>query len=306
MQETDLINTSPTSSSSTTSNNEGTYRLRALLGGIAGLCMDSFLYPIDTVRTRMKANTQETVALFAQMKSMYKQEGIFSFVRGYSCVLTGSFFGNCLYFYMYEKLKHTFTNKEIFSKDAAPFVAAFLTGFTTSLTSVPFMVVKNRMQLEPGQYDYKHFFDGAKKIIKNEGFTKLYLGGSIFFFQAAVEISLTFGFYELFYRTLKPLFPTNRDFNIPLSMVSSVASAATTGMLTCPLDVIVTRLQIQDTKIHGTQSVPSMIKVIYKNEGLPGFMKGVTGTIWLYSLGSLVLFPTYEFLKGTFGVDLSK
>jgi len=280
--------------------------LQASLGGLAGLVMEGFLHPIDTVRTRIKANVQETVPLISQTKTMYRTEGPKSYFKGFSCTFIGAFSANTFYFYIYEKLKHVFNRKKVFAEDFRPFAAAFVGGIFCNFVSLPFDVVRTRMQLKPGSYDYKHFFDGASKVLKNEGFCKLYLGGPAFFALNALEISLTFGFYELFYKTFEPFFPTTMDVNLPLSIVCSVTSAGLAGFIVNPLDVLVTRIQSVDTKIQGSCGVVKMAKKIYKNEGFGGFMKGVSGTVSYYAMGALLLFPTYEILKSVFDVDLNK
>ncbi len=275
------------------------------LGGIAGLFMEGVLHPIDTIRTRVKANTKETVSMFRQIKLMQKYEGSRSYFNGFSCTLAGAFVSNASYFYVYEKLKQVSHEHQIMSREAAPFAAAFVAGFLSNILYLPFDVVRTRMQLKPGFYDYRHFFDGARKVLHHEGFSKLYLGGTAFLTLSALETSLTFGFYELFYKILKPFFPTNLEVNLPLSIVCSVTAASAAGFLINPLDVLVTRIQSVNTKVHGPVSIDAMVKSIYTKEGINGFFKGVSGTVSYYALSALILFPTYEVLKSLFHVDLS-
>lgn len=280
--------------------------LQAGIGGIAGLFMEGVLHPIDTVRTRIKINTTQSVPLIAQIKSMQRSEGTLSYFRGFSCTLIGSFATNASYFFIYEKLKYILNQRSMFTEDMVPFIAAFAGGAASNFVSLPFDVVRTRMQLKPGSYDYKNFFDGAYKVLRREGFNKLYLGGSAFFALTAVETSLTFGFYEFFYKTLEPCVPSSSGINIPLSIISSVSAAAVAGSFANPLEVLVTRMQCVDTRVQGKCRLAVLVRTMYRNEGIQGFMKGVTGTISYYSAGAMLLFPTYEILKSVFRVDLSK
>jgi len=275
------------------------------LGGIAGLFMEGVLHPIDTIRTRVKANTKETVSMFRQIRIMQKYEGSLSYFNGFTCTLAGAFVSNASYFYVYEKLKQVSYEHKLMSKEAAPFAAAFVAGFLSNILYLPFDVVRTRMQLKPGFYDYRNFFDGARKVLQYEGFSKLYLGGSAFLTLNALETSLTFGFYELFYKMLKPFFPTNLEVNLPLSIVCSVSAASAAGFLINPLDVLVTRIQSVNTKVQGPVSATAMMRSIYAKEGINGFFKGVSGTVSYYALSALILFPTYEVLNSIFHVDLS-
>lgn len=273
------------------------------LGGLAGLFMDSVLHPVDTIRTRIKTNAHETVKLLTQVNRMYKHEGLFSYFKGFSCTLAGSFIANGTFFFTYEKLKHTLAKVPALHHDAVPFIAAFTAGMCSNSIYLPFIAIRTRMQINSSHYDYKHFFDGAKKVLKREGFRKLYLGGPVFFVQSAIDTSLTFGFYEIFHRILSPFFASDKDLNLPLSMISSVGAASMSAVAVNPLDVLVARMQTMHTSAEGACSIPRMIKRIYTQEGLRGFMKGVSGTMFHFSMSALILFPTYEGLKGAYNVD---
>jgi len=294
------------SSTSTSTQLHNRFLLHAGLGGLAGLFMEGALHPVDTVRTRIKANTKETVSFMTQLVKMNRVEGPFSYFKGFSCTLGGAFIVNSAYFYMYESLKHKFGQGTHFAKDTAPFAAAFVGAFLSNFISLPFDVVRTRMQLKPGTYEYRHFLDGAYKILKHEGFCKLYLGGPAFFTLTALETSLTFGFYELFYKTLNKYFPSKHDVNLPLSVFCSVSAAGLAGFLVNPLDVLVTRMQSVNTSTHGQSTLIQTCQNIYKHEGFGGFMKGVSGTVSYYAMGALLLFPTYEVLRSVFHVDLSE
>jgi len=279
------------------------HAIHGYLGGLAGLLMDTVLHPIDTVRTRIKTNTQESVALLSQIKHMYRHEGLSSYLRGLTCTLGGSFVANGAYFFAYEKLKNVFIQRETFNEGVAPFVAAFTGGVIANILYLPFIVVRTRMQTASGFYDYRNAFDGLKKVIKYEGFRSLYLGGPIFLTQTALDLSLTFGFYEFFHKTLKAVFQSESDSSLPITMASSVMAASLSAVIANPLDVLVARMQTMHTSAHGKCTIPAMVKRIYAKEGLAGFMKGVTGTMSHYSMAALILFPTYQKLKDLYDVD---
>lgn len=279
--------------------------LHGFLGGLAGLAMDGLLHPIDTVRTRMKVNVGESVGLMSQIKSIYKNEGLFSYFKGYSCTLPGAFAANASYFFIYEKIKDFITTKNVIPEHIAPFVAAFAGSVVANSIYLPFITVRTRMQLGSSRYDYNHIADGFAKIIKREGFRKLYLGAPVFLTQTALDMSLTFGFYEMFYNAWEPLFSSKKDFNLPLSIAASASAASLSAIIVNPLDVLVTRMQTMGTSLQGSCSIFQMVKRIHKYEGFGGFMKGVSCTIPHYALGALILLPTYEALKESYQMDLA-
>jgi len=197
---------------------------------------------------------------------------------------------------MYEKFNNYFEKSERLPKNVGPFLAAFLGALSSNSIYFPFIVIRTRMQLNSVHYNYKNFFDGARQVLKKDGFRKLYSGGSAFFPQAALEAGLTFGFYELFSKAFEPLFPSKNEVNLPLSIASSASAASVTAIFLNPLDVVVARMQTMHSCPDGPCSAPEMIKRVYRKEGLRGFFKGVTGSIPHYAMSAAILFPTYEFL----------
>ena len=61
------------------------YMTYAIAGSISGLVMETAVHPIDTIRTRIKANSKEFVTFTTQAKRMFIKEGPFSYWRGISC-----------------------------------------------------------------------------------------------------------------------------------------------------------------------------------------------------------------------------
>jgi len=159
------------------------------------------------------------------------------------------------------------------------------------------------MQLEPGTYDYKHVFDGLNKIIRNEGVDKLFLGGSVMVVLSALDLGLTFGFYEYFMRITHPFQELSEAFTLGKSFVNGILAASVAGIITNPPAVLATRMQMVDTTVHEKERVGSLIKKIYQHEGVLGFMKGVTGRIALAGLGASLFFPLYESLKIKYGLS---
>jgi len=278
----------------------------SVLGGFSGMLMETILHPMDTIRTRMKSNRSEFLSFNQTIKRMYVKEGPRVFFRGFSCTLSGSFMANATYFYCYETLKHQFKLKKLMSDDFVPFVSAFLAGFCQDLVYIPCDIVRTRMQLD-NQYDYKNVADGLYKIVTREGPGKLYLGGPTFFALDLLHTSLTFGFYELFQKKLRTYFksPSDGEFDLRLSVISSMTAASLSAVVTNPLDVLVTRFQMVNTLTEKPLPFLQCVSSIHANEGLKGFMKGYTGRVLYYSCAALILFPTYECLKKVCGVDLT-
>jgi len=278
----------------------------AFLGGIADLFVEGTLHPIDTIKTRIRTNTTTYMPFVKQMKNMYHTEGPLSYYKGFTPTLYGSFIAGSTYFYIYERLKYTFNKSKILSETSTPFVAAFAGSFIADLLHIPFDVIRTRMQLKPGTYDYKNISDGFRKIIKYEGPSALYLGGPVYLVLSGFTSSIFFGFYEILKTNLRPFFPTNQGVNVPLSVTSSALAASLAAVVANPLDVLITRMQSVDTRVQAKHTIKGLVKQIYKNEGMMGFMKGVSGAVLYYNISSVLMLPMYEILKASFQVDLSE
>ena len=284
----------------------------AALGGMSGMLMEVILHPLDTVRTRTKANVERFISTTKMVRHMYKTQGLKSYFQGFSCTSAGSLIANSVYFYLYESSKHSFKEHQYLPKEARPFISAFFAGLITDIIYIPFDVVRTRMQIDKTLYGYKHVFHGMAKMVSKEGLGSLYLGGPTLVALDIINTSLTFGFYEMFFERLKAIeksrHPSQSSFvgEIEMSVISSIVSAGTAALLTTPLDVMVTRLQMQNTANEEKLNFTRCLNSIYNREGLSGFMKGCSGRVLYYSLAALILFPTYEVLKKTFDIDLSK
>ena len=263
---------------------------------------------MDTIRTRMKCNIEEFLSFNQIRKRIYVNEGPMAFFKGFSCTLLASFTANGAYFYVYERLKYTLRTKKLLNDDLIPFLSAFIGGICQDIVYIPCDVVRTRMQLGTNQYDYKNIYDGLYKIVQREGVGKLYIGGPAFLVLDIIHTSLTFGFYELFLKKFRSYIPGNikqNEFNLPLSIICSASAASISAIVTNPLDLIVTRMQMVNTVTESPVSIYGNIRRIYSNEGLTGFMKGYSGRVLYYSWAAVILFPTYELLKKLFGVDFS-
>jgi Mitochondrial carrier protein len=277
----------------------------ALMGAIAGTFMESTVHPIDTVRTRIKSNLKEHVSFFDQTKQMYKTEGPICYFRGLSSTLVGASMSQGIYFYIYEKLKYEFNKQKWLPSDVAPFIAGFVGGVVGDLIEIPTDLIRTRMQLEPGHYDYKNVFDATLKIYKNEGFFNLYRGGSLYVALDALDTGLIFGFYEMNKKLFRKFWGIPDNSNpLSLTLVSSSLAAVFTSLITNPLDVVVTRVQMINTANTKPPSLSKLLKRINKHEGIEGFFKGVGGRMGHYAISAILLIPTYEILKDKFGVDL--
>lgn len=128
----------------------------------------------------------------------------------------------------------------------------FLGDFAASIVYVPSEVLKTRLQLQgrfnnpyfKSGYNYRGTFDAAKTIIKTEGFPELFSGYKATLYRDLPFSALQFMFYEQFQSWARE-YKKSRDLGIPLELLTGAAGGGLAGVITCPLDVVKTRLQTQ-------------------------------------------------------------
>jgi hypothetical protein len=77
-------------------------------------------------------------------------------------------------------------------------------------------------------------------------------------------------------------------------------AAIIAGFISCPLDVLKTRLMTQDMKVNNTSNV---IQQIYNENGILGFFKGVTFRCGILCFGGIVYFGALQKARHLMGVN---
>ncbi|KAG0310413.1 hypothetical protein BGZ99_000397, partial [Dissophora globulifera] len=184
---------------------------RLAAGALAGLTSVACTYPLDIVRTRLSiqsaqvANTIEAQAalpgIWQTMIIIYTKEGgIAGLYRGLGPTLTGVAPYVALNFQAYEVLRTYLTppgetSPSVYRK----LLCGALAGTFAQTVTYPLDVLRRRMQvtqMASVSYKYSSTWDGAKKIIKQEGVRGLYKGMVPNYLKVAPAISISFVVYE--------------------------------------------------------------------------------------------------------------
>jgi hypothetical protein len=139
----------------------------------------------------------------------------------------------------------------------------FIADFAASFIYVPSEVLKTRLQLQ-GRYNNPFFQSGynyrgtahaARTIVRQEGISALFYGYKATIFRDLPFSALQFTFYEQF-QTWARQWKQKRDIGLSLELTTGAAAGGLAGVITCPLDVVKTRIQ---TQINGPSSGLSTI-----------------------------------------------
>ena len=119
-------------------------------------------------------------------------------------------------------------------------------------------MLKTRLQLQgrfnnpffSSGYNYRSTVDAARTIVKQEGMSALFYGYKATIFRDLPFSALQFAFYEQ-EQTWARQYAKSRDIGLGLEIATASTAGGLAGVITCPLDVVKTRIQ---TQINPPQS----------------------------------------------------
>ena len=259
-----------------------------LAGAIAGASVESALYPIDTIKTRLQA-MKGSVGMKDKVMALRGSNSLYSGLLGN---LVGVIPASALFFTVYEPVKEKLSDPKVGIPGwCAQFAAAASAAVSASCIRVPTEVVKSRMQV--GQF--KSAMVALKTIIKREGFVGMYAGYKSFLLRDITFDVIEFVSYEQikqFYLERKGSPQLNA---LEGSGIGAVAGALT-ATFTTPFDVIKTRMMLQGTNKVYTGVMDCTMKMIAE-EGMGSLFKGVGPRVTWISIGGAVFFGALEKAK---------
>lgn len=131
-------------------------------------------------------------------------------------------------------------------------LVGFIGDFAACTVYVPSEVLKTRLQLQ-GRYNNPYFnsgynyngtLDAVKTIVRTEGFSALFYGYGATLWRDLPFSALQFMFYEQNQAWARQ-WKGSRDIGWELELLTGAAAGCLAGTMTCPLDVVKTRLQTQ-------------------------------------------------------------
>nr|VDC98458.1 unnamed protein product [Brassica oleracea] len=252
-----------------------------IAGGTAGVVVETALYPIDTIKTRLQATRGGGKIV---LKGLYS--GLAGNIAG---VLPASALFVGVYEPTKQKLLKTFPDH---LSAVAHLTAGAIGGLAASLIRVPTEVVKQRMQT--GQFASAP--NAVRVIASQEGFKGLYAGYRSFLLRDLPFDAIQFCIYEQLCLGYKKA--ARRELNDPENALIGAFAGALTGAVTTPLDVIKTRLMVQGSA-KQYQGIVDCVQTIVKEEGASALLKGIGPRVLWIGIGGSIFFGVLESTKRT-------
>ena len=143
--------------------------------------------------------------------------------------------------------------------------SGFIADFAASFVYVPSEVLKTRLQLQGrynnpffvSGYNYRSTIDAARTIIRLEGISALFYGYKATIFRDLPFSALQFAFYEQERKWSKQWVGGN-DIGVALEVATATTAGGMAGVITCPLDVVKTRIQTQLNPLENPPPASAM------------------------------------------------
>jgi hypothetical protein len=277
-------------------------------GAGAGLLSDAVVHPLDTIRVRMQMDGEKTKFRTGTSTFLHvlRNEGIPAFYKGFSAVATGTIPGHALYFYGYEQSKKIL-NSTRFGKENT-FLVHFSSGLIAdvfgSFAWCPMDVVKQRLQVqikgEIGSFKqrYQGSVDAIRVIVKQDGFRGLYRGYWAGLATYGPYVALYFSMYEELKTQWKKYGRYKSEDELPFYsyLISAGFAGGSSAIVTVPLDVIKTRLQINAEGIKYKNAFDAFGRIL-REEGAKTFFRGWQPRCLWMGGGTATTMMFYEVLK---------
>eukprot|EP00850_Spirogloea_muscicola_P003988 SM000016S01976 [mRNA] locus=s16:987099:989960:+ [translate_table: standard] len=286
-------------------------------GALAGAFGETIMHPVDTLKTRIQTGGSRLPRgqLMEAFKAVQAVDGIKGLYRGVGPALTGSLVTGAFYFGFID------ISREMLAGAHQPLIgplshfAAGATGETlSSLVFVPCEVVKQRMQLQGSHHGweqatltslnktypyYRSTWHAFTTIARQEGIHGLFAG---YFSTLARDVPFA-GLQIMLYEVFKGLHARNEGYGRWLGSKSSLVEEFVIGgtaggisaVVTTPLDVVKTRLQVQGSppKYKGWLDA---FATIGREEGVRGLLKGYQARLTWFVPASAFTFLALELL----------
>ncbi|KAK7518106.1 mitochondrial carrier protein [Phyllosticta citriasiana] len=237
-----------------------------LAGGLGGTTGDMLMHSLDTIKTRQQGDPHmppKYTSMGSTYYTIWRQEGLLrGLYGGVIPAFLGSFSGTVIFFGSYEWTKRTMVDVGIASP-IAYFTGGLIADLCAAPLYVPSEVLKTRLQLQgrynnpffKSGYNYRGTWHAARTIVRLEGWNALFHGFKATLARDLPFSALQFAFYEQ-ERKMAKAWVGSKDIGLPLEILTGATAGGMAGVITCPLDVVKTRIQTQQSP-DATTTTPA-------------------------------------------------
>lgn len=263
-----------------------------LAGGVSGVFSRFLFYPLDTIKARLQvAHQTSKQGVFTALRQIWRKEGVLSFYSGFGSVLIFAIPGNACYFGGFE-IGRSVAPEVYPLQDISAGVTAQLLG---NLLYTPMDVIKERRQTGVITENPLFSQEGRRQLFSPRNLKDLFRG-----YWVTTSLWMPWSaLYSVGYNTFKAKARAyDKEMSPWMFLTCSTLAAALATMLTHPLDVVKTQLQVLST---GEEALDSMtvVRRLLRDEGLRGFYRGFAARLLTVSPSAGLAWLFYEITRKT-------
>jgi dicarboxylate transporter 10 len=274
---------------------------RWYFGGLASAGAACITHPLDLLKVHLQTQQDSKMGVLQQTAKIVKGEGVLALYNGLSASLVRQLTYSTTRFAIYEAAKQSVAP----NGEKIPFlqslVMAAVAGGFGGFVGTPGDMVNVRMQNDiklpkDQRRNYKHAIDGMARVVKEEGFPKLFSGVD---WATSRAMLMTVG-QLCFYDQVKAQLLTTPYFTdgIATHVTASLAAGAIATTMTQPLDVLKTRsMNAKPGEFKG----PIHLIKFTASQGPTAFYKGYLPAFVRLGPHTVLTFIFFEQLRMRFG-----
>lgn len=285
--------------------------LELIAGGCCGFAVDSFLFPIDTCKTRLQSENGFWKA--GGFRGVYN--GILPVIAA-SVPIAATFFCvyssvnslvpiliNLLFPNTFDADKNPVTDSDVlrfFIKFFVNSFAASLGEMCAGLIRVPIEIVKQKRQVGKLQYRAIDILMGA---YKSDGLVNgIYRGYGVTIMRDIPFSMIQYPLWELLTALTTANLGQRPNLKLFVEACDGSVAGAVASAVTTPLDVAKTRIQLADSEQNPEYDERNrnpfrILRSLYKQKGIPGIFSGFVPRVMWTTIGGFIWFGTYSAVK---------
>ncbi|KAJ9068419.1 hypothetical protein DSO57_1031159 [Entomophthora muscae] len=178
------------------------------------------------------------------------------------------------------------------------FAAGGIAGVSEIAAMYPLDVVKTRFQLQVGKGGadaYTSIWDCLTKIVKNEGFGRLYRGVVPPVLVEAPKRATKFAAFEKYRMLYQDLFKVEK-LDQKLTVLTGVSAGITEAFVVVPFDLVKIRMQDRESAALYKSTSDCVAKIL-KSEGPLAFFNGLEATMFRHGTWTGFYFASINYIK---------
>ncbi|KAJ9592304.1 hypothetical protein L9F63_001200 [Diploptera punctata] len=271
-----------------------------VLASAGAACFTQWL---DTIKVHQQTQQTEKLSMYRLTMNVIKNDGILALNYGLSAAVLRQLTYSTVRFAFYEAVKEKIAPPGVSVPFYQKVTIAAVGGTIGGFIGTPADVINVRMQNDiklphDKRRNYRHAFDGLRRVYKEEGFRKLFSGAST---AVSRSVFMTIGqvsFYDQF-KTM--LLSVNFKDNLTTHFLASLAAGGVATTLTQPIDVIKTRTM--NARPGEFKNMWHVITYTAKL-GPQGFFKGYVLRFIRLAPHTILTFVFYEQLRLNLGIRI--